>query len=119
MATIDDVISKAKTVAEAAGKKTSEFIEITKLRIEIAEQEREMASIFEGLGRLVYDSKKSGEDATSLIDECVDKIDECQNKINDLKRQIDEYRFTLRCKECGTPNPDDALYCKKCGVKMD
>jgi len=55
MATIDDVISKAKTVAEAAGKKTSEFIEITKLRIEIAEQEREMAYIFEGLGRLVYD----------------------------------------------------------------
>jgi ribosomal protein L40E len=119
MTTFDDVISKAKTVAETAGRKTSEFIEITRLRIEVSEQEKEMASIFEGLGRLVYDSKKTGEDASSIIDECVTRLDECQSKINELKRQIDEYRYTLRCKDCDTPNPDDAVYCKKCGMKID
>ena len=119
MATFDEVISKAKTVAKTAGKKTSELIEITRLRLDIAEQEREMASIFEGLGRLIYDSKKTGEDPSSLVDECVASIDECQAKINELKRQIDEYRYTLRCKECGAPNPDDAAYCKKSGTKLE
>ncbi|MDD3692427.1 MAG: zinc ribbon domain-containing protein [Oscillospiraceae bacterium] len=119
VATFEDVVSKAKSVAETAGKKTSDFIEVTKLRLDVAELEREMTAIFEGLGRMVYDAKKSGEDASSLVDDCVERLDECQSQIDDLRRKIDEYRYAVRCKMCGLPNPNDAVYCKKCGAKIE
>ncbi|HBT64084.1 MAG TPA: hypothetical protein DEB10_05415 [Ruminococcaceae bacterium] len=119
MSTFEDVISKAKSVAETAGKKTSDFIETTRLKIEVSELEKDMASIMEGLGRLVYDSRKAGEDVSSMIDDCVLRIDDCQAKIDELRKKIDAYRYLVRCKGCGTPNPDDAAFCKKCGVKIE
>ena len=118
MTTFEDVISKAKSVAGVAGKKTSDFIEVTRLKIEIAELEKDMNSILEGLGRLVYDAKKAGENIDALIDDCVIRLDECQAKIDELHRKIDTFRYSVRCKGCGSPNPDDAVYCKKCGVRI-
>ena len=116
--TFEDVISKAKSVAEAAGKKTSDFIEVTKLKLEIAETEKEMASVFEGMGRLIYDAKKTGEDAGSLVDDCILKADECQSKIDRLRRKVDEFKHSVRCENCDTANADDAIYCKKCGQRI-
>lgn len=118
MTTFEEVVSKAKSVAEAAGKKTSDFIEVTKLKFEVAELEKEIASTFEGIGRLVYDAKKAGENADNLVDDCIMKLDELQSNVDELRKKIDEYRYTIRCKNCGISNPDDALYCKKCGQTL-
>ncbi|NLN81709.1 MAG: zinc ribbon domain-containing protein [Clostridiales bacterium] len=119
MTSFEDVISKAKSVAEVAGKKTSDFIEVTRLKIEAAELEKEMSSVLEGLGRLVYDARKAGEDVSPMVDDCVTRLNEYQLKIDALRKKIDAYRYTVRCKDCGAPNPDDAAFCKKCGAKVD
>ena len=53
MAAFEDVLSCAKSVAQTAGRKTEEFVELTKLRVKIADLRREIAALYEGLGRLV------------------------------------------------------------------
>lgn len=118
MTTFEDVVSKAKCVAETAGKKTSDFIEVTRLKIQAAEIEKDISSILEGLGRLVYDSRKAEEDVTSLIDDCVIKVDERSAELNEVRAKIDGYQDLVRCKSCGVLNQEDAVYCKKCGEKL-
>lgn len=92
MGTFEDVLCKARNVAESAGKKTTDFVEVTKLKMEMADTEREISSILEGLGRLVYDGKKAGEDVSSMVDECVAKVDEQYAKLEALRAKVLEYQ---------------------------
>jgi len=119
MAVLDDVLFKAKTMAEAAGKKTSEFIDLTRMKMQASDMEKEIASLLEGLGRLVYDSGKSGDDVSEAISECIAKIDEQQEELTAVRTKIDDFRNVARCNDCGVVNSDDALFCKHCGSKIN
>ena len=46
MATFEDVVNKAKSAAETAGKKTSDFLEATRLKVDAAEVEKELAGCY-------------------------------------------------------------------------
>ena len=118
MTFFDDVLYRTRDVAEAAGRKASDFIDITRLKMQAADIEREIASVFEGIGRLIYDSRKEGEDVSELVDNGIVRIDELQAKRDAVRAQIDEFRNILRCTQCGVANPLDALYCKRCGKKL-
>ncbi len=118
MTTFDDVFSKAKSVAETAGKKTSEMIEVTRLKMQAAEIERDISSMLEGLGRLVYESRKDGADIAGQVDDCCLKLDERKTELAGLRDRIDECRNRISCKNCGALNAEDSVYCKRCGVKL-
>lgn len=118
MATFEEVLVKAKTMAESAGKKTGELVDQVRLKMDVAQTEKELATAFEGLGRLVYDAHRSGEDIAPLVEDCAARIGELTEKVEATRRQIDEYNKVSRCQSCGAANPDDALYCKHCGTKL-
>ena len=104
MTTFEDILCKGKNAAECVGKKATDLVEVTKLKMEAAETEKDIASTLEGLGRLVYDGLKSGQDVTALTEECIAKID--------------EYNNVVRCPQCSAVNTDDSAFCKKCGTKL-
>lgn len=118
MTTLEELFCKAKSAAEAAGKKTGELVEVTKLKMAAAEAEKEMAASFEGLGRLLFDSRTKGEDAAEAIDSCIAQIEEQQKALDALKADIDSRRKGTRCSECGTVNTDDSAFCKHCGKAL-
>lgn len=118
MTTFEDILCKAKNVAESAGKKTNDLVEMTKLKMEAAETEKDIASTLEGLGRLVYDGKKAGEDVSVMTDECVRRVDELTEKLEGIREKILEYKNAIRCSKCGAVNTDDSDFCKKCGARL-
>ncbi len=118
MATFEDFLNKAKDAAEVAGKKTNEFIDATKLKMEISRTEKELAATFEGLGRLVYDAQKGAEDVSELMDACVSHIEELNGQVTLLQDKLATMKNAVRCPACGAYNDQDALFCKSCGEKI-
>lgn len=118
MATFEEILNLAKDAAAAAGKKTGEFVDITKVKMEISRQEKELAATYEGLGRLVYDAKKGGTDVSELMDACVAHIEELTAGIEELRVKLADKKGAVRCPACGLFNDADAVYCKSCGEKL-
>ena len=118
MMTWEDILGKTRDAAEYVGKKTEDFVELTKLRLALSDTEKELAATMEGLGRLVYDARKSGADVTALLDEAVATADALQKKAEGLREQIYAYKKVKRCAACQAINREDAAYCKACGAKL-
>ncbi len=118
MAMFEDVVSRVKSVAETAGRKTGELVELGKIKIKIADLQREVSSAQEGLGRLVYDSRISGQSVEDMIDACVAHITELQSEIEELEEKVLESKNAVRCADCGVLNESTATYCNRCGAKL-
>ncbi len=118
MATFESFLNMAKDAVQTAERKTGEFIDTTKLKMEINRTERELAATFEGLGRLVYDAKKGAEDIDDLMDACVTHIDEMNAQLAKLQEKLAESKNAIRCPACGGLNDQDAAYCKSCGERI-
>lgn len=119
MAMFEDVLSRAKFVAQSAGKKTEEMVEIAKVKIQIGDLRREISSLYEGLGRLVYDSRRSEESVDELVDACVEQLDEQLAALARLEERVMESKNVIRCEACGNLNAQDASFCNKCGAKLN
>lgn len=118
MATWESILNMAKDAVETAEKKTGEFIDVTKLKMDINRIEKELAATYEALGRLVYDAKKGSDDIGDLMDACVMQIDELSAELEKLQNKLAESRNVLRCPACGCLNDQDAAFCKCCGEKI-
>ena len=67
MSRFDDLLLKAKTVANAAGKKTGELVEVSKLKLEAVQINSDIQKAYERLGSVVYEQEKTGADNNDLI----------------------------------------------------
>ena len=119
MGTFEDVLYKAKVVAESAGKKTGELVDQVRLKVDLTAAEKELAAAYEELGRAVYAAHKRGEDVAAPIGESTSRVEELTEKAAAIRRQIDEYGKVARCSGCGATNTEDALYCKQCGKRLE
>lgn len=118
MAMFEEVLSRAKEVAQAAGKKTEEFVEITKVRVQIGDLRREISSLYEGLGRLVYDARKADESVEDMVDACISQLDDLQAELARLEERVLQSKNAIRCDACGAFNANDAAFCSQCGNKL-
>lgn len=119
MATFEEILNKAREGAEKAGQKASDFVEVTRMKMNIAELEKEIAATYEGLGRLVYDAKKSGEDLNEMVEACVENIDELQADAEELRGKLYAFKHMQKCSACGAINTEDAAFCNQCGKTLE
>ena len=118
MATFEEILNKAREGAEKVGQKTSDFVEVTRMKMNIAEIEKEIAATFEGLGRLVYDAEKSGQDVDDMVHACIENVDELQADVDALRDQLYAFKHLQKCPSCGAVNDEDATFCNKCGKPL-
>lgn len=118
MGILEDAVITAKGAVDFAGKKTGELVELSKLKISAAEIEGKIRNLYESLGRAVYNAAKSETDATVLVKEKSEQIDTLTVDLEAVNNKIAVLREEKKCVSCGTINPQDAAYCKKCGAQL-
>ena len=70
MGIFDDVVVNAKSAAQTVGKMAGQFVDMSKLRINMAELNGEITKRYQGLGRFIYEAKKAGSaDEAELADQ--------------------------------------------------
>ncbi|MDD5952923.1 MAG: zinc-ribbon domain-containing protein [Oscillospiraceae bacterium] len=119
MSFFDDVVSKAKKAADTVGKGAGNVIDSGKLKVNEAELKGEVKKSYEALGKLVYEAKLDGSDASAQVDEAVSAINELKQKLADIEAQLLKLAKKAVCKNCGEINPIDASFCAKCGAKIE
>ena len=119
MSSIDDLLLKAKNAASAAGKKTGELLEVSKLKMRAAELRSDLNDVYLRLGKLAYregiDCKQPGALAKVLFAE----IEELDKRLTEVLDQIAQIKKTLKCPNCGTQNDAQAFYCSRCGCSLN
>ncbi|MBQ4617907.1 MAG: hypothetical protein IJB27_05985 [Clostridia bacterium] len=118
MATFEEMILRARDAAYTTEKKTTEFVNKTRVKLEIAQLQKQQAAIFEGVGRLEYDAAESGEDITALKAEAFETVRDLQKKIDKCHDRLYSMSGAVRCKDCAAVNDGDAVFCKKCGKTL-
>ncbi len=118
MGTFENLLNKAKYGAKTVGNKTGDFVEVTKLKMTLADLEKEIAENFEGLGRLTYDGQKSGDDVSEEVSACIENIDRLEEAAEAVREQIYAYKNLVRCVACGEVVENTAAFCSKCGSPL-
>lgn len=118
MGLFEDVVVNAKSAANIVGKKAGQIVDVSKLRISAADLNNEISKRFETLGRTVYEAKKTENDSSELVGECITAIDDLYEQLDAVNEQLASMRMKLVCKSCGEENPQSAVYCSKCGRKL-
>ena len=88
----DEVFEKAKYAADAAGKKTSEMVEVGKLKYKAKQISWEIERTYSKLGVIVYEAKKSGGEYDTVIDAAVEEIDALNKRLDELEEKVRQVR---------------------------
>lgn len=114
----DDLVLKAKDLADAASKKTGELYEISKYKCECIKLNGELKKLYEQLGSSVYSMVKNGYDNDELVHSLTEEIDERMNRLKEVNAMIAEIKDYITCPVCECKNSLDSSYCNKCGSKL-
>ena len=118
MTTWEDVLLKVRNAADTVGKKTTELTDTVKLKTKSAQLQKEMAATFEGMGRLLYDSRQSGRDVSDLLENSAKQIDELQAEWQQVEEELCAYKGAVHCPACRAIVEDSVAFCPHCGHKM-
>ena len=108
--------------------KSSEFVEITKFKTQIANLEKEIEELQRTVGKGYYRKWNTGDADMAEIDEvCAlikakeDEIEGCKQEIENLQnenKKILNSEDSVKCPNCGAANKEDAKFCAGCGTKL-
>ena len=115
---IDKIISNVEKTTKAVVQKSTDVVEITKVKLAISNAENEAQELVCEIGKLVYDAYKSGSGNAEVVEKKCAELDEIKKDIEDKKNQFSKLRNRKRCSECEHENDFDAVYCCRCGAKL-
>lgn len=119
MGIFDDVVVNAKSAAQTVGKMAGQFVDMSKLRINMSELNGEITKRYQELGRFIYEAKKAGSaDEAELADQ-IAGIDDLYAQLSAVSAQYASMQKKVTCPACGKQMPTDSMFCSNCGAKLE
>ena len=107
---MEELFGKAKKVANAAGKKTGELVEISKLKLSAMQVNTDIKALYEKLGSAVYSMNKAHYENSELLESLIEEIDEKRAELKKINDKIAVLQKAKECPCCQTKNPQTAFY---------
>ena len=115
---VDNVTTKATSIAKTAVKKTGEVAESAKNTITLKSENNKLEALFTTLGKLFYEQTK-GTDVRAQIAAQIMQIDEQKMVIEELRTIMAESSGKMVCESCGKDIDIDSTFCPVCGKKIE
>ena len=119
MTFFEDAVVGVKSFGKTVGKKTGVAVDITRLKVSAAEINKEISRRYEALGRIIYDSQKSGTDISGITGECVKSIDALYARLDDVNGRMAKLQDRKYCPSCAAVVDKKSLYCSRCGERLE
>ena len=115
---VDEWMEKLRFIADAAGKKTGEMVELSKYKMETVRISGEIKRLHEKLGMEMYRLIKTNQSNSEAVETLTQQIDAQFARLDEIERTMVAMQNKQLCEHCGAVNPKDAVYCLKCGEKL-
>lgn len=113
MSFLEGLGKKISSASQEAIAKTKDFADITKLKSNIADEERRINAAYAEIGKAYVETH--AEDYEESFAEQIAAIREAKTKIVELEQQIVDIKGVVICPKCGAEVPKDAAFCATCG----
>jgi len=118
MGVLEEAVVNAKSAAVSVGKEAGRIVDISKLRLNASEIQKDIARKYEALGKIVYESCKAGQSASVGFDEHIVEIDGLYQKLNAVNEKLNNLRHKTVCPKCGFDNDEQSQFCSRCGARL-
>ncbi len=119
---ISRIGEKAKELgdkAKEATRRPTEFVELTKLKYELAKLQKVIINNKEAIGELVYRQFKGDIGLGAEIERLLQSTKKLEEDILQLEQKIEKMQpKPVICPQCNIELPADGIYCYKCGIKV-
>ncbi len=105
--------------AEEVSKKTEDVVEIQKIKNQIRVMERNNERDFLDIGKMIYDQYKKGTAVDAEYAEICEAIADREASIAEYEEQVAELKGKDVCQNCKEHVDASAVYCPKCGTKVE
>ena len=119
MGILDDVVINAKSAAQTVGKMAGQFVDMSKLRINLSELNGEINRRYQELGQFVYEANKAGATDEAELEEKFAGLDELYTQLAAVSAQLAALQNKVTCPVCGKQMDTEATFCSHCGAKLD
>ena len=108
---MSDFITKTKKAATCA-------YNTARLHARILAEEAKIRELYYKLGREYYEDFENNVDDISGLEELCADIKSREERIERIKKKINTCEHIKMCSSCGAVNPENNLYCGKCGEEL-
>lgn len=115
---IEKIISNVEKTTKAVMQKSTDMVELTKMKMAISSDEDKAKQLVYEIGSLVYEAYKSDEGNPDLVEEKCGELEAMRKAIDEKRNAYALLRNMKRCPGCERENEADAIYCDKCGEKL-
>lgn len=119
MGILDDVVINAKSAAQSVSKMAGQFVDMSKLRLNLSELNGEINKRYQELGQFIYEAKKAGGADEAELEEKIAALDELYAQFSVVSAQLAALQNKVTCPACGKQMTLDSMFCSHCGMKLD
>ena len=117
---LDNIIEKARDIFETAYRKTENVVNNQRQKFDIHSLESKLNKNYEVLGKAYFGLLKKGEEVdTASLQPIIDEINQITFAIDSAKAELMRNQNKSKCKNCGQFIDDNAIFCNKCGEKVE
>ncbi len=116
MAFFYDLTRKLSMVGQEAASQTKVFAEKTRINAKISDEERQINSFFQIIGKNYFEANKDNPNA-EYKDQIL-SIKDAYIRIEGLREQLRTVTGVRICPQCGAEVSNGSLFCNACGTKM-
>jgi len=120
MSALEKLSNTLSETAKSLGKKSSEFIEISKLTLSAQKKQEKIQDKYEQIGKYVYGKLKRVNFITKEeLQPWINEIDALERDIGVLEKTALNIRNIKHCTHCKIEVDDDVNYCPLCGKYLN